>query len=117
MKISRELAVFLVTVLILTGCSMKLKNTVTVGRDAEAEDVQDFYYTYENINFNAFYQRYRIYAENGKHMFFHETRERKEEYGPATEKDTTKKGTLELSEEEWKTFVNLVNGGTGKKMP
>ena len=67
------------------------------------------------INFDAFYQRYRVYSEDDKHLFFHETRERKNGYGPCTEKDTTLIGTIELSDDQWLEFCDLVKGGTVKK--
>ena len=82
-----------------------------VGTDIVYDDITDFYYTEENINFDAYYQRYRIYVENGKHMFFHETRERKNEYGPCTEDDTTLIGSIELSDDQWVQFCDLVKGG------
>ena len=87
------------------------KSAYVVGTDISAEDITDFYYTYENINYNAFYQRYRFYTEDGKHLFFHETRERKDDYGPATDKDTTMIGTFELTDEEWAAFFDFLKGG------
>ncbi len=86
----------------------------TVGKDIPVSDITDFYYTEENINYDAFYQRYRFYVEDGKHMFFHETRERKDEYGPCTEDDTTLTGTIELTDDQWSQFSDLVSGGTVK---
>ena len=86
-------------------------NEKIVGTDIKKEDITDFYYTEENINYDAFYQRYRIYVEDGKHMFFHETRERKGDYGPCTDADTTLTGTIELSDEQWSQFYDIVSGG------
>ena len=91
--------------------SMSSKEMV-VGTDIDFEDITDFYYTKENINYNAYYQRYRFYVEDGKHLFFHETRERKDDYGPCTEEDTVQIGTIELSDDQWSEFTALVNGGT-----
>lgn len=88
--------------------------TKTVGKDILTDDITDFYYTEENINYDAYYQRYRFYAEDGNHMFFHETRERKDDYGPCTEADTTLIGTIELTDDQWLEFTNLVSGGTVK---
>ena len=85
--------------------------TMIIGTDIAFEDITDFYYTEENINFNACYQRYRFYVEDGKHLFFHETRERKNDYGPCTEEDTVQIGTIELSDDQWSEFTALVNGG------
>ncbi len=83
-----------------------------VGTDIAYDDITDFYYTKENINYNACYQRYRIYTEDGMHLFFHETRERKDDYGPCTEEDTTLTGTIELSDGQWMQFIDLIKGGT-----
>ena len=104
----------------LTGCSANeeagemslLSKKMIVGTNIAFEDITDFYYTEENINYNAHYQRYRFYVEDGKHLFFHETRERKNDYGPCTEEDTVQIGTIELSDDQWSEFTALVNGGT-----
>lgn len=95
----------------LFGC----RSQITVGKDISSDDITDFYYTYENINYNAEYQRYRFYEEDGKHMFFHETRQRKNDYGPASEEDRTAYGKRELSAEEWDAFFDLLKGGTVKE--
>ncbi len=84
----------------------------TVGTDIQIEDITDFYYTVENINYDAFYQRYRFYVEDGKYLFYHETRQRKDDYGPCTENDTTSVGTVELTEDQWSGFYELVKGGS-----
>lgn len=84
------------------------------GEGPASEDILDFYYTYENINYNAEYQRYRFYTQDGKHMFFHEHREVKDDYGPATEKHTTATGNFELTADEWKEFLNYLARGTAK---
>ena len=105
---------------LLMGCGVKGETeTVTwfhhdkmVGKDILKEDISDFYYTESNINYDAYYQRYRFYVEDGKYMFFHETRERKDDYGPCTEDDTTLTETRELTKEQWSQFYDLVNGGT-----
>ena len=88
------------------------KKELLVGEDIRIDDITDFYYTEENINYDAFYQRYRFYVEDGKHFFFHETRERKDDYGPTTEEDTTLIGTIELTNDQWEGFFDLVSGGT-----
>ena len=110
-------AVMIIAVL-LVGCAAKGDNGVsflskakTVGKDILTDDITDFYYTKENINFDANYQRYRFYVEEGKYYFFHETRERENRYGPCTEEDTTLKGTIELAKEQWDKFIGLVSGG------
>ena len=86
-----------------------------VGTDISYDDITDFYYTEENINFDAFYRRYRVYTEDGRHLFFHETRERKNQYGPCTEEDTVLTGTIELSDDRWLQFCDLVKGGKVRK--
>ncbi len=97
-------------VLSFGGCGKEMKETLT-DRKIPADDVTEFYYTCENINFNASYQRYRFYKEDGNCLFYHETRERPGEYGPTTEKDITKSGTAELSAEEWDTFLGFLKDG------
>ncbi len=107
---------------VMAGCGaqeepadMSLFNSgKTVGKDIAVEDITDFYYTVEDINYDAYYQRYRFYIEDGKHIFFHETRERPGDYGPCTEEDTTLTGTMELTDEQWAQFTDLVSGGTVK---
>ena len=92
------------------------QKTFEVGTDIERHQILDFYYTYENINYDAFYQRYHIYKTNdGQHYFFHETRERKDDYGPCTAADATKRETIEMTDEQWKQFYELVTGGTVKE--
>ena len=87
---------------------------MTVGGNIPADDITDFYYTVSNINYDAFYQRYRFYTDDGKHLFFHETRERKDDYGPATEEDTTMIGIIELSDEQWAEFYKNICTGIVK---
>lgn len=81
----------------------------TVGIDIAFEDITDFFYTYDASTAPPHYQRYRFFAEDGKHYFYHETRE-----GggwPQTEADITCSGTVELTEEQWAAFCDLLNGG------
>ena len=104
--------------LILVSCGKEPGSGTAAGPGGEEkispeeENFTDFYYTLENINYNAFYQRYRVYEEEGKHMFFHETRQVEGGYGPAAEKDTTLKGTFEMTEEEWKEFLGFLERGS-----
>ena len=106
--------------ILLSGCGQNFvpflngEDVMIVGKDIKEDDINEFYYTKENINYDAYYQRYRFYVEDGKHMFFHETRERKDEYGPCTEDDTTLTGTIELTDDQWSEFTDLVSGGTVK---
>ena len=78
---------------------------------AKADGLYEFYYTYENINYNAEYLRYRFYIEGGVPYFYFEKRERPNDYGPATEEDITAKGTVKLSEEQWKIFAEFIEEG------
>lgn len=115
------MAICLLAVFIIAGCASGkgsevsslglFKSEFVVGEDIRIDDITDFYYTYSDINYDASYQRYRFYAEDGKHMFFHETRERKGDYGPATEDDTTLIGTIELSDDEWSAFFDIICKG------
>lgn len=116
----------IITIILLTlmfaGCGIQEETAdmplpdgkMTVGKDIRIEDITDFYYTEENINYGAYYQRYRLYVEDGKHMFFHETRERRNDYGPCTEDDTTMIGTIELTDEQWSQFAEIVSNGIVK---
>jgi len=110
--------------LILASCKGESQDAVPSGpvtgeenAGPEGENFLDFYYTEENINYNAFYQRYRVYVEEGKHMFFHETRQVEGDYGPAEEKDTVRKGSFELTEEEWKAFLGFMEMGSAFPRP
>ena len=81
---ARVLLTVLCILLPLCGCGKNDTDTSGVITDMKipAKDVTEFYYTCENINYGAFYRRYRLYTENGKYFFSHETRERPEDYGP-----------------------------------
>ena len=108
MKKIMPVTLCILTGLLLTGC----RSTYTVGKDIKADDISEFYYTYSNINYNAFYQRYRFHTEDGKYMFMHDTRKRENEYGPCTEEDRIAYGDLELTEAEWNSFFDLIKDGT-----
>lgn len=113
MNINREKRIVKVLLAALMACGLYgCKKAFVVGRDIKPEEVTEFYYTYSNINFDARYQRYHFYAEDNRYMFFHETREKKNNYGPLTEKDTTAAGTRELTAEEWEELMSYLNGGT-----
>lgn len=115
-----------VSMLALFGCATRerigevvdspvIKGEKIVGKDIELFEINQFYYTVENINYDAFYLRYMFYKENGSYFFFHEARERKDDYGPATEEDRTDFGTVELTNRQWDAFRDLVEGGTVTK--
>ena len=82
-----------------------------VGTDITENQIDKFYYTIENINYDAYYLRYLFYVEDGKHMFFFEERERKNNYGPTTKEDTIAEAEFELSDDEWSEFLGIVEGG------
>ena len=91
---------------------MLLNSTKTVGKNIKEDDFNEFYYTYSTTVNPPEFQRYRIYTENGKRMFYHEKREGDRVF--LTEEDITVAGSKELSPEEWKTFWNLISEGTVK---
>ena len=96
---------------LLFGCADKTKETLT-NRKIPLEDVTEFYYTYDNIHFDASFQRYRFYKEDGKYMFEHETRNRPGAYGPTTKEDVTDAGAIALTPEEWEDALSLLQSGT-----
>ena len=76
-----------------------------VGEEILFEEVTDFYYTVDASTFPPYYQRYRLYTEDGTHFFYHETRE-----GggwPQTEENITRSGTKELGEDQWDALCGL----------
>ena len=86
---------------------------MTVGIDVPYEDITDFYYTYDASTNPPHYQRYRFYVEDGKRWFYHETRE-----GggwPQTEADITCSGMIELTDEQWNAFCDLLSGGIARQ--
>ena len=102
-------AALLLIAVVMLGCG---KKTYTVGKNVSIDDITDFYYTYENINFNALSQRCHFYREDGKYLFYHEKREKPNQYGPLTEEDITESGTVELSAEQWNAFFDCIKDGT-----
>lgn len=102
-------AVLLTAALVIAGGIM-LFGKKTVGKAVKKEKVYDFYYTVSTSTFPPHFQRYRFTAEDGKYLFRHETREG--DHIPLTEADTTVSGTLELTEEQWNRFFELMEGGT-----
>ncbi len=99
----------LTIVLLLLCCVNALAQTV--GAEISAEDIAEFFYTYDWVGYNAFYQRYHFYVEDGKRLFFHETRGTEDGYGWNTEDDVVSIGTRALSEEEWAAFLDCLKGG------
>ena len=81
-----------------------------VGTDIDFADITDFYYTYDASTNPPFFQRYRLYVEDGRTLFYHETRENGG--WPQTEEDITVSGTVELSEAQVEAFRACLEGGT-----
>ena len=106
--------------LLLSGCGqifipfLNGEDVMIVGKDIKENDINEFYYTKENINYDAYYLRYLFYVNEGKHIFFFEERERKGDYGPTTEKDVKAKAEFELTDAEWSEFISIINGGEVK---
>ncbi len=99
----------LLSAVLLAGCIN------TADTKVNENNFREFFYTYSNINYNAFYQRYHFYNEEGRHMFFHERREVENDYGPAGEKDITLTGAFELTEEEWTEFFEYLSDGSAEE--
>ncbi|MBQ7455863.1 MAG: hypothetical protein IJS53_05405, partial [Clostridia bacterium] len=87
------------------------KRALLVGTDIEKGQVTEFWYTYSEINYPAFYQRFRFYVEDGAYHFFYETRQ-KDDYGPLTEKDVTETGLITLTDAQWDTLWSFLFDGT-----
>ena len=102
-------AVLLTAALVIAGGIM-LFGKKTVGKGVKKDKICDFYYTVSTSTFPPHFQRYRFTAEGGKYLFRHETREG--DHIPLTEADTTVSGTLELTEEQWNRFFELLEDGT-----
>ena len=97
----------------IEGLSAADSEVKTIGIDVPFEDITDFYYTYDPSTALPRYQRYRFYVEDGKQYFFHETREGGA--WPQTEEDITCSGTIELTEEQWAMFCDLLSGGNARE--
>lgn len=114
------MACVLSSLLLLSGCGQVFnlfvngEGTMIVGKDIKENDINEFYYTKENINYDAYYLRYLFYVKDGKRMFFFEERERKGDYGPTSEADVKAKAEFELSDDEWSEFISIINGGEVK---
>ncbi|MBQ8995036.1 MAG: hypothetical protein IJ091_04400 [Oscillospiraceae bacterium] len=100
-----------VAVLFLTGVLGGSKEMV-VGKNIKVDDINEFYFTRAGSTFPPYFQRYKFYVEDGKRYFYHETREG--EVFPLTEEYITVQGTLELSDEDWNTFIDYLSQGTVK---
>ena len=109
-KVITIIIVLLLVLIPLSGC---LRDGMVVGKDIKNEDITEFYYTYSTSTNPPHYQRYHFYTEDGRCFFYHEQREG--DHWPLTEEDAVDTGTVELSEDEWAAFLDLVKGGTISK--
>ena len=115
MKKKALLTLMLLPALMLFGCRGSGSGSGVNIDGINSDDLNEFYYTYENINYNACYQRYLFHVVEGKRMFFHEKRERPNDYGWTDENDVTRKGDFELTDEEWLKFLELIKDGEVRK--
>ena len=110
-RLRSMMTVSLLILMSICGCNRSGSSETITNRNIPLEDVTEFCYTYENINYGAFYQRYRFCAENERYTFSHETRERPNDYGPTTKQDITEEGSFELTFEEWLEAMRLLKKG------
>jgi len=103
-------SLFFTSSLLFTGCGLFSSKGKVVGRDVTEDSFKEFYYTYSTTVNPPEFQRYRFYMEDGKPMFYHEKREGNKVF--LTEEDIMVYGTMELSEEEFKSFWNYMCNGT-----
>ena len=104
-------ATAIAAILFLSGVLGGSKEMV-VGKKIKAEDITEFYFTKGSSAFPPDFQRYKFYVEDGKRYFYHETREGKT--FPLTEEYITVHGTMELTDEDWDTFIDYLAQGTVK---
>ena len=96
--------------LLLSCAALCARAEFSVGRDVAPEDVTDFCYTEDASTYPPFCLRYRYYTENGRKLFYHETRQGED--WPLTEEDIIFSGTAEMTDEDWAAFLNCLQGGT-----
>lgn len=105
-------ALLLIAAVIVAAALIK-PSVYTVGKNIKSADITEVYFTRSSSVNPPYYQRYRIYTENGKYMFYHEKREG--DTFPLTEKDITVSGSFELSEEEKSSLFDCLDGGKVRK--
>lgn len=103
------IGVVLVAVLVLLVKKVGESKVRMVGQDIPMEKVTEFYYTKAASTFPPYYQRYQLSVKEGKHLFYHETREG--DSWPLREEHITHSGTVELTPEQWAEFAALLEGG------
>ena len=104
-----------VTIRVTSSSSMTMADRYIIGNKVKESMVYDFYYTEENINYNAFYLRYRFYREDDRYYFFYDIRKKENDYGPATEQDRIVFGTIELEYYQWEKFIDTIASGKVEK--
>ena len=85
------------------------------GTKVRLGDVNDFYYTYDWVGYNAEYHRYRFYVEDGQYKFLYDHRKIEDDYGWASEENRTAYGIVELTDDEWAEFLGTIRTGELKK--
>ncbi len=108
----KYIIITLIALLLVAACVLVLALSLkpkTVGKAIKESDFKEFYYTYSSTVNPPEFQRYRIYTENGKKMFYHEKREGDKTF--LNEEDITVNGTMELTAEQWEALWNCLDGG------
>ena len=90
----------------LGGC----KKEYVVGKDIKKEEILQFYFTESSTTNPPYFQRYRIYKEDGNYYYYHEKREGNVVF--LTEEHITLSGTLKLTDKQWDTIYSYLEGGT-----
>ena len=81
-----------------------------VGSDVLKERIREFYYTLSSSAYPPRYQRFRFFMEDGRYLFYHESRAGN--HFPLREKDVTASGTRELRATEWDELYSCLENGT-----
>ena len=110
-RTKRRITVFLALLLCaLTGCAQA---EYVVDKDISMGDITEFYYTVDAPLAVSSYLRYRIHAEDGKMLLFHESRQGGA--WPLTEEHAVFSGTVELTDEDWQALYGCLRGGAVKR--
>ena len=107
------IAVALACVLLAAAIIIKSNAEYTLGKNVKYEDITEVYFTRSSSTNPPYYQRYRIFYENGKCIFYHEKREG--DRFPLTEEDITDSGKKELNEAQKTALFDCLKGGRLKK--
>ena len=96
--------------LLLCWLSLSACAEFIVGTDISADDIQSFYYIYDTPFAESVYQKYQFYTEKGSKFFCHESRQG--DSWPLTQENAVASGTMELTDEQWAAFFELLRDGT-----